>query len=440
MHTIVALATAPMNAAIHIIRVSGPKAFEIVNKISKKEIKKETFKIWHTHLVDENQILDDVLINTFVGPKTFTGEDLIEINCHGGVVVANLIIRTLIKYGCVQAERGEFSRRALLNKKMDLSKIEAINNLVNAQNELAVKGTINALVGNVSKAIEEFKLELFYIIGQIEVNIDYPEYDDVEQIDAAILLERLMKLNLKMQDLLQRSKRFIPINKGVKVLIIGKPNAGKSTLMNALANEEKAIVSEIPGTTRDVIETVINVDNLTLNIIDTAGIHETNDLIENLGIKKAKDLINQVDLVLYLIAPNDDQVNLELMELVKNTKHLLVYTKKDLIKEPIKDKLYINAKNSEINDLIESIKNMFYVHEFEKASLDLLQSQRQIGTLENVAFLINQSIEEIKKGTSLDLIVADLEHCNLRLNELLGIDNSSYDFLDDLFKYFCVGK
>lgn len=440
MHTIVALATAPMNAAIHIIRVSGPKAFEIVNKISKKEIKKETFKIWHTHLVDENQILDDVLINTFVGPKTFTGEDLIEINCHGGVVVANLIIRTLIKYGCVQAERGEFSRRALLNKKMDLSKIEAINNLVNAQNELAVKGTINALVGNVSKAIEEFKLELFYIIGQIEVNIDYPEYDDVEQIDAAILLERLMKLNLKMQDLLQRSKRFIPINKGVKVLIIGKPNAGKSTLMNALANEEKAIVSEIPGTTRDVIETVINVDNLTLNIIDTAGIHETNDLIENLGIKKAKDLINQVDLVLYLIAPNDDQVNLELMELVKNTKHLLVYTKKDLVKEPIKDKLYINAKNNEINDLIESIKNMFYVHEFEKASLDLLQSQRQIGTLENVAFLINQSIEEIKKGTSLDLIVADLEHCNLRLNELLGIDNSSYDFLDDLFKYFCVGK
>ncbi len=438
MSTIVALATAPMNCAIHIIRVSGPKAFEIINKISTIKIKKETFKIWYTILKDDNQILDEVLINTFVAPKTFTGEDLVEINCHGGIVVANLIIKTLIKYGCQPAQRGEFSRRALLNKKMDLSKIEAINNLVNAKNELSVKGVIGALLGRVSQSIAEFKHELFMIIGQIEVNIDYPEYDDVEQVDAIILKQRLLSLDKKITKIIDQSKKFLPINKGIRVLIIGKPNVGKSTLLNALCNEQKAIVTDIPGTTRDVIESSINIDNITLNILDTAGIHLTNDFVENLGINKAKALIDKVDLILYLIPANEQQ-DLELYDLIKKQKHLLVYTKKDLVDQYDDKQIYINAKNNDIQSLIDEIKKLFYVQEFDNANIDVLQSQRQIGILENVHYLINNAILNLEKGDTLDLIVTDLEFCNLRLNELLGI-SSEYDFLDDLFKNFCIGK
>ena len=438
MSTIVALATAPMNCAIHIIRISGPQAFEMINKISTTKIKKETFKIWYTTLKDNDQVLDEVLVNTFVGPKTFTGEDLVEINCHGGVIVANLIIKILIKYGCQPAQRGEFSRRALLNKKMDLSKIKAINNLVNAKNELSVKGVIGALLGRVSQSISDFKHELFMIIGQIEVNIDYPEYDDVEQVDAINLKQRLLVLNEKIKKIIDQSKKFLPINKGIKVLIIGKPNVGKSTLLNALCNEQKAIVTDIPGTTRDVIESSINIDNITLNILDTAGIHSTNDFVENLGINKAKELINKVDLVLYLVPANNQQ-DLELYDLIKDQKHLLVYTKKDLIDQYSDDQIYINAKDNDIQALIDKIKELFYVQEFDNANIDVLQSQRQIGILENVNYLIDNAITNLEKGDTVDLVVADLEFCNLRLNELLGI-GSEYDFLDDLFKNFCVGK
>ncbi|EDX53200.1 tRNA uridine-5-carboxymethylaminomethyl(34) synthesis GTPase MnmE [Ureaplasma urealyticum] len=437
MSTIVALATAPMNCAIHIIRISGPQAFEMINKISTTKIKKETFKIWYTTLKDNDQVLDEVLVNTFVGPKTFTGEDLVEINCHGGVIVANLIIKILIKYGCQPAQRGEFSRRALLNKKMDLSKIEAINNLVNAKNELSVKGVIGALLGRVSQSISDFKHELFMIIGQIEVNIDYPEYDDVEQVDAINLKQRLLVLNEKIKKIIDQSKNCTNY-KGIKVLIIGKPNVGKSTLLNAICNEQKAIVTDIPGTTRDVIESSINIDNITLNILDTAGIHSTNDFVENLGINKAKELINKVDLVLYLVPANNQQ-DLELYDLIKDQKHLLVYTKKDLIDQYSDDQIYINAKDNDIQALIDKIKELFYVQEFDNANIDVLQSQRQIGILENVNYLIDNAITNLEKGDTVDLVVADLEFCNLRLNELLGI-GSEYDFLDDLFKNFCVGK
>ncbi|AJQ45592.1 tRNA modification GTPase TrmE [Ureaplasma diversum] len=438
MTTIVALSTAPMNCAIHIIRISGPAAFQIVNKITNKEIKKETFKIQRALIIDHNEVIDDVLVNTFVGPKTFTGEDLIEINCHGGVVVANMIIKLLIKNGATPAQRGEFSQRALLNKKMDLSAIEAINNLVNAKNELAAKGTVGALLGKVSKTISNFREQLFLLIGQIEVNIDYPEYDDVEQVDAIKLKTSLEQLHKQIAKIVQSSKRYLPINKGIKVLIIGKPNVGKSTLLNALANEEKAIVSDIPGTTRDVVETTINIDNITLNILDTAGIHTTDDLIENLGINKAKSLIDQVDLILYLVS-STEQDELELHHLVQHQNHLVVFTKKDLINKYDDTKLYINAKEQEIEPLIKAIKQLFHTHEFENSNQELLQSARQVGLLEQVQLIIEQVINHLNNNATVDLVIGDLEMCNHKLNEILGV-GENYDFLDELFKNFCIGK
>ncbi|MCV3743744.1 tRNA uridine-5-carboxymethylaminomethyl(34) synthesis GTPase MnmE [Ureaplasma sp. ES3154-GEN] len=436
--TIVALATANLNAAIHVIRISGPKAFLIINNVLNKPVPDVSHRIFYRFIVDNNRTYDEVLINTFKAPNTFTGEDVIEINCHGGVVVANLIIELLIKYGCEYAQRGEFSRRALMNNKMDLTKVEAINNLVNAKNELVVNASMNALRGYVSDDIKNIRNQLFLLIGQMQVNIDYPEYDDVPEISNSDLIKSLQDINQQIDILLTRSQRYMPINEGIKVLIIGQPNVGKSTLLNALANEEKAIVSNIPGTTRDVIETFINIDGFSLKIYDTAGIHETNDVIEGMGIKKAINLIDQVDLILYLI----DNENLDslIYDQIKDHKHLVVHTKKDLVSSFNKDYIYINAKANEIDPLIKTIKEQFKINEFTDINLNVLASHRQIGLLKQVYEIINRVLFNlIQNNATIDLIIADLEVCNLKLLELLG-DSKEYDFLDELFANFCLGK
>lgn len=303
--TICALATARMNCAIHLIRMSGPNAYHIINLITDKTIDKKSYKIIHANIVDNNQVIDNVLINCFVAPNSYTGEDIVEINCHGGVLIADKILSLLIKYGAQLATKGEFTKRAMMNKKIDLSQTEAINNLIHAQNELAIKGSINALSGKTSEVLKNIRKALFNLIGQIEVNIDYPEYDDVEQVTSNYAYEITNKLIKQLKELLNNSKRFIPLNEGIKILILGAPNAGKSTLLNTLTQSKKALVSHIPGTTRDIIEANINIDDITLKLFDTAGIRTTNDEVEQLGINKAKEYLKQVDLVLLLQPLNE---------------------------------------------------------------------------------------------------------------------------------------
>ncbi|MCV3753832.1 tRNA uridine-5-carboxymethylaminomethyl(34) synthesis GTPase MnmE [Ureaplasma zalophigenitalium] len=435
--TIVALATANLNAAIHIIRISGSQAFEIINKVLNKKVPYIGNRIFYRYIQDEQKTYDEVLINTFTHPHSFTGEDSIEINCHGGVLVAHMIIELLIKNGCEYAQRGEFSRRALMHKKMDLTKVEAINNLIHAQNEIAINANINALKGWVGDDLKKIRKELFEIIGQMQVNIDYPEYDDVPEIDEQTLIDKLLYINNGLNELLERSSRYMPINDGIKVLIIGQPNVGKSTLLNALANEEKAIVTNIPGTTRDVIETVINIDGFTLKLFDTAGIHETDDQIEQYGINKALNLINQVDLVLYLI--DQDKIEYDIYDQIKNKVHLIIHTKKDLQRDFNNKYIYINAQQKDIQDLIEAIKAQFKVHEFSDVNVNVLSSHRQIGLLKQVYEKIKYSINILENGATIDLVLADLEIANLKLLELLG-ENKEYDFLDELFANFCLGK
>ncbi|WP_031488848.1 tRNA uridine-5-carboxymethylaminomethyl(34) synthesis GTPase MnmE [Ureaplasma canigenitalium] len=437
-NTIVALATANLNCAIHIIRISGPEAFQIINKVSSKEITKETFKIQRTQIVNKGVILDDVLIMKFVGPRTFTGEDLIEINCHGGVVVARMIIDLLLQNGCVYAQRGEFSQRAYMNGAMDLLTTEAINNLVNASNDNAVYGIASALVGKLQTPINHIKDVIFNLLGTIEVNIDYPEYDDVEHVDQNKCLNQLQLIEKDVAEIINNSKKFIPINEGIKILILGKPNVGKSTLLNALANEEKAIVTDIPGTTRDLIETIINVDGITLKIIDTAGIHETNDVIEKMGIERTLKKIDQVDIILYLIEKNETK-DPNLFDLIKDKDHLIVHTKKDLITSFNQNEIYINAKDNDISPLIQKLKELFHIVDFEMKNVNALQSVRQISLLERVHFLIKESIKNLLSGATVDLIADYLQECNLKINEILGTSRN-YDFLDDLFKRFCLGK
>lgn len=437
--TICALATARMNCAIHIIRVSGPNAYEIVNKISSHKIEKQKFKIMRTNIVENGEIIDDVLVNLFCAPHSYTGEDTIEINCHGGVLVADLIIQLLLKYGCEMAQRGEFTKRAMMNKKIDISQTEAINNLIHAQNKYSLKGSVNALTGKTSESLRILRNELFQLIGQIEVNIDYPEYQDIELINIQQAKVTIEKLIHSLKNILVNSKRFVPLNEGIKVAIIGKPNAGKSTLLNALSKTEKAIVSNIPGTTRDVVESCVSIDDITLKLFDTAGIRETNDIIEKMGIDKTKEYIESADLVLWL-KPLDNLENIENIDL-SHKKHIIVYTKSDLVNSLPKldsNEVIISVKNNDIDQLVNKIKIMFEVEDFENSDMNVLQSQRQIGLLENIVNILEETQDKLNVDP-LDLIVENYNFALLKFNQILGLD-SEYDFLDELFKNFCLGK
>lgn len=441
--TICALATARLNCAIHIIRISGPSSFSIINKIVNKPINYEGNKIFHRLIIDNNEKIDDVLINSFVQPRSYTGEDVIEINCHGGVLVADKILQILIKYGCVYATRGEFTKRALFNKKLDLSQSQAVNNLIHAQNNIGLKGSINALLGAPSKAIQKARDALFELIGQIEVNIDYPEYEDVLEVTTQNASEITENLINELSQILVDSNRFININNGIKVIIFGEPNAGKSTLLNAMTNSNKAIISDIPGTTRDVIEASVTIDDITLNLYDTAGIRETSDELERLGIEKAHEILEIADLVLILqpIDKDDPHWLKETIKLVGAKKYIIVRTKSDLLNTKIKlndNEVLINAKDNLIDPLISKIKKYFEVAELLDSNMNVLQSSQHVALLANAIERLKEAKQKISTDP-LDLIIELYNLALSSLNKILGIDYN-YDFLDELFNKFCLGK
>ncbi len=444
METIVALATSPMNCAIHIIRVSGFDTYYILNAIIDKPIVKKGYQISRRTIIDGHQIIDDVLISKFVNPKSYTGEDLVEINCHGGLVVANQIIKLLIKHGAVLAMPGEFSKRSFLNNKIDLNQVESIDNLIHAKNELATKGAITGVMGSVSHDLEELHNQLFNIIAAIEINIDYPEYDDVPTMDITKIKLAIQWLINKTTKMVEQSKIFQPINNGIKLAIVGKPNVGKSSLLNALIKQDKAIVSNIAGTTRDVVEASININNITLQILDTAGLRESKDKIEKMGISKTKEIIRNADLVLYLLDGSSklDSLDKANIKLIKDKPHFIVVNKKDLLNKTHKtnDKhIYISAKHNQVSDLVKAIENQFMVNKFNKIDFHILQSTRQIGLMSNVVELLTSSLYDINHMIPIDMVITKLEVANIRINEILGV-GANYDILDELFSKFCLGK
>ncbi|GHU47458.1 hypothetical protein FACS1894218_1890 [Bacilli bacterium] len=298
MKTIVALSTPPINGAIHIIRVSGSSAFTIINKISSPKILKKGYIIQKIKILNKNKVVDNVLVNTFVAPKTFTGEDLIEINCHGGIHLANMIINLLITHGCSLARPGEFSERAFLNHKITVHQAEAINNLINASSDRAVDLANNGLSKEIVDSLKNIQDQIFTLLGQVEVNIDYPEFDDVPQISHKRFIATLNNLILKIQKIVDYSKKMIPIRNGVNVAIVGKPNVGKSSLLNALLNQQRVIVSNVPGTTRDIVNDRININGVTINFLDTPGLHHTKNKIESIAINQARQAIKNANLIL----------------------------------------------------------------------------------------------------------------------------------------------
>ena len=300
--TIAAISTALGVGAISIIRVSGNDAIKIVNSISKRKILEtvDSHTITYDHIMEDGKVIDEVLISVMKAPRTFTCEDVVEINAHGGITTTNRILKELLKKGCRLAEPGEFTKRAFLNGRIDLTQAEGIMDLINSKTEKARNLAINQLDGKVSNLINELRNDIIQILANIEVNIDYPEYEDIEELTNEKVRPMLDNLEKKMKKILNESENGKLVREGIKTSIIGKPNVGKSSLLNRLLNEEKAIVTDIEGTTRDIVEGTIVIDGILLNIIDTAGIRETNDLVESIGVKKSMELIEKSDLVLYV--------------------------------------------------------------------------------------------------------------------------------------------
>ena len=439
---IVAIATSRLEAAISMIRVSGPDCIAFVQKFfTGKIIEKPSHTINYGYIIDDGKRIDEVLVNIYRGTRTFTGEEMVEINCHGGVYITSRVLEVCIKNGARMAERGEFSKRAFLNGRIDLSQAEAISDIITAKNSYATDLALKGISGSISGFIEDLKEDLIQIITQIEVNIDYPEYDDVEELTASSLLPRSANLLTKMNKILDDSKNIKLVKEGIKTVIIGRPNVGKSSLLNALLREDKAIVTNIAGTTRDIVEGSISIDGVVLNMIDTAGIRETDDIIESMGVEKSKELIHQADLVLLVIDGSQSlsSEDMQLLELTEDATRIIVLNKADQGTKVDLDGIVISAKDNQISTLTEEIKKMFELGKIIDNNDHILTNARQTMLLQRASQALKQAVEAMEMMVPTDLFVTDLYECWNNLKEILG-EKAKEDLLDELFKRFCIGK
>ena len=416
---IVAVATSRLEAAISIIRLSGKDVIAFVQQFfTGKIINKESHTITYGYIKDNGEKIDEVLVNIYRGKRTFTGEEMVEINCHGGVYITNKVVDLCLHHGARLAERGEFSKRAFLNGRIDLSQ-----------------------AGSISHFIKDLKEDLIQIITQIEVNIDYPEYEDVEELTADKLLPMSTSLIEKMNKIIEDSKNIKLLKDGIQTAIIGKPNVGKSSLLNAMLKEEKAIVTNIAGTTRDVVEGSVTVDGILLNMIDTAGIRETDNIVESLGVEKSKEMIKKADLVLLVIDGSKelDKEDQKLLELTEDTNRIVIINKADLGKKVDLEGIEISAKEQDILALTKEIKKKFNLGLISNQEEYYLTNARQTQLLEKAAVSLQSAIDAMKMSIPADLIVEDLYDSWSCLKEILG-EQAKEDLLDELFKRFCIGK
>ena len=434
--TIVALATPSLKSALAIIRLSGGDAFNIVNQIFTKDILKNKKRDIHFgYIKDGEKTIDQVVILTYVAPHSFTGEDCLEIICHGSMVIANEIINLLISKGARYATNGEFSSRAFLNNKIDLVQAEAINDMINASTSEAKDLSLLALKGENSKLFIPIQKKIADLLSQLEVNIDFPEYEDIEEISKEEVIKYAQEIIDELEPLIKKGEHDKIYREGVKIALVGKPNVGKSSLLNALISEEKAIVTPIAGTTRDIVEGECNISGVLFHFFDTAGVHESDDLIEQIGINKALDTIKNCDLVIYIV--DEDKYDEEMLNLIKDKKHIIVHNKMDLTNTRNKNEIYVSALNKNINSLIEEIKKVMEIDEINiKPSFN---NSRQIGLLKAIVINLKQALNDAKEGLSTDLISASILLAYNASLDLLGKNNKN-DLTDEIFSRFCVGK
>lgn len=436
--TIVAIATSTPGA-VSIIRISGNDTFDVLSKIFDKDLSlAKEYTIHYGTIFDEEGPVDEVLVSVFRAPRSYTGEDVVEINCHGGTYVTRKILNLCLGNGARLARRGEFTERAFLNGKMDLSEAESVNDLINATDKINAHSAIHSLRGSVQKIIDPLVEDITQIISNIEVNIDYPEYDDVHVLTEEEILPKAKKWIKDIDVIIKKAEEATFIRSGIDTVIVGKPNVGKSSLLNALLEEDKAIVTNIAGTTRDLVEGSVKVGNVTLNLIDTAGIHESEDTIEKIGIEKSREALEKAELVLLVLDSTQDlsKEDKELLELTKDRDRIIIYNKND--EKQIDNVVSISAKNREIDALIQTIEKK-YEKEIHSAESDTLNNERQIGLARSARRAMQHAIDALEMGCELDLVTIDLQEAYYALKEITG-KTCREDLLDEIFSRFCLGK
>ena len=448
--TIVAISTTVGVGAISIIRLTGKDSIEIVNNNFKgKNLNGvDSHTINYGHIIYNNEMIDEVLVSIMKAPKTFTTENVVEINCHGGISTTNKILEIMLLAGARLATPGEFTKRAFLNGRIDLVESESVIDLINSKNNEQRQMALSNLNKTLSNLINNFRNNLKDLLSQIEVNNDYPEYDDIEVVTKEKLETSILEMKQKLNELIKESENITYIKEGIKTVIIGKPNVGKSSILNKLIEKDKAIVTDIPGTTRDIVEGEIQLDGIFLNIIDTAGIRETDDLVEKIGVKKSVNLIEEADLVILVLNQNENLTteDLKILEKSKNKSRIIVLNKDDLEEKiditKLNSKEIVKTNTNSIEGIVSlknKIKELYNTEKLQVKDYTYLSNSRQIALAKKALINMNDAQQSLNDNIPIDMVAIDLKDCFENLGEIIGATYSN-EIIDNLFKNFCVGK
>ncbi|MGG1290836.1 tRNA uridine-5-carboxymethylaminomethyl(34) synthesis GTPase MnmE [Bacillus smithii] len=459
MDTIAAISTPLGEGAIAIVRLSGPDAVSIADRVfhspnGKKlaDVPTHTIHYGQLHDPQTGNVVEEVMVSVMRAPKTFTREDVVEINCHGGLVSVNRVLQLVLNSGARMAEPGEFTKRAFLNGRIDLSQAEAVMDLIRAKTDKAMNVALNQIEGRLSKLIRKLRQEILEVLAHVEVNIDYPEYDDVEDMTHELLLKKSLYVKQEIEKLLRTSQQGKILREGLSTVIIGRPNVGKSSLLNALVHENKAIVTNIPGTTRDVIEEYVNVRGVPLRLVDTAGIRETEDIVERIGVERSRQVLKEADLILLVLnyseelTPEDEK----LFEAAKGMDVIVIVNKTDLPQKIDMERVQKLANNHKIvttslleeqgiDELEEAIASLFFEGSIESQDATYVSNSRHIALLNQALNAINDAIAGVEASMPVDMVQIDLTRTWELLGEIIG-DSVHESLINQLFSQFCLGK
>ncbi|HGX3056435.1 TPA: tRNA uridine-5-carboxymethylaminomethyl(34) synthesis GTPase MnmE [Staphylococcus aureus] len=457
LDTITSISTPMGEGAIGIVRLSGPQAVEIADTLYKgkhllNDVPSHTINYGHIIDPESKEVVEEVMVSVLRAPKTFTREDIIEINCHGGILTINRVLELTMTYGARMAEPGEFTKRAFLNGRIDLSQAEAVMDFIRSKTDRASKVAMNQIEGRLSDLIKKQRQSILEILAQVEVNIDYPEYDDVEDATTEFLLEQSKEIKQEINRLLDTGAQGKIMREGLSTVIVGKPNVGKSSMLNNLIQDNKAIVTEVAGTTRDVLEEYVNVRGVPLRLVDTAGIRETEDIVEKIGVERSRKALSQADLILFVLNNNEalTQEDYTLYEVVKNEDVIVIVNKMDLeqnidineVKDMIGDTPLIQTsmlKQEGIDELEIQIRDLFFGGEVQNQDMTYVSNSRHISLLKQARQTIQDAIDAAESGVPMDMVQIDLTRTWEILGEIIG-ETASDELIDQLFSQFCLGK
>ncbi|QHW38310.1 tRNA uridine-5-carboxymethylaminomethyl(34) synthesis GTPase MnmE [Staphylococcus ursi] len=457
LDTITSISTPMGEGAIGIVRLSGHDAVEIADKLYKgkhplKDVPTHTINYGHIIDPETEEVVEEVMVSVLRAPRTFTREDIVEINCHGGILTINRVLELTMTYGARMAEPGEYTKRAFLNGRIDLSQAEAVMDFIRSKTDRASKVAMNQIEGRLSDLIKRQRQSILEILAQVEVNIDYPEYDDVEDTTTEFLLERSQEIKQEIQKLLDTGVQGKIMREGLSTVIVGKPNVGKSSMLNNLIQDNKAIVTEVAGTTRDVLEEYVNVRGVPLRLVDTAGIRETEDIVERIGVERSRKALSEADLILFVLNYNEPltEDDRKLYEVIKNEDAIVIINKTDLeqrldlaeVEAMVGDMPIIQTsmlQQQGIDELEIQIRDLFFGGEVQSQDMTYVSNSRHISLLKQAKNAIQDAIDAAEMGVPMDMVQIDLTRTWEILGEIIG-ESASEELIDQLFSQFCLGK